>query len=339
MKKLWFAILPIIFLLLACTKKDETVKLEPGTPEYELAAELSTKLEYLDPEKNNVLVSCNYFDITSGELVETLQKTYGSRTEQLRQLQPDRLKNILERNVKDLAERKLLYNAALESSVVLSDSSVDSILNIQMKSAGSEEKYMEFIKKNNLNIEDIRVDIGKQLIIQRYIDSYLGEKTKVTEDDILKAYGEDKTASVKHILLMTQGKSEEEKKEVRAKMEEILAKARAGEDFEKLAKEYSEDPGSKDKGGLYENFGRGQMVKPFEDAAFSVEIGEISDIVETRYGYHIIKVMNRKKETEPLEKIRTQLESRIQNEKRNEAMQTLIDDLKEQANLEFVEFS
>jgi parvulin-like peptidyl-prolyl isomerase len=72
-------------------------------------------------------------------------------------------------------------------------------------------------------------------------------------------------------------------------MEGLLKRARAGEDFAKLAKEYSEDPGSKDKGGEY-TFPKGQMVPEFEATAFSLKTNEISDIVTTQYGYHIIKL-------------------------------------------------
>ena len=115
----------------------------------------------------------------------------------------------------------------------------------------------------------------------------------VTDEDLRKTYQEDKTATVRHILLLTQGKTDAEKAAVRAKMDGILARARKGEDFAALAKETTEDQNSKETGGLYADFTRGRMVKSFEDAAFSVPVGQISGIIETPYGYHILKVEER----------------------------------------------
>jgi parvulin-like peptidyl-prolyl isomerase len=119
---------------------------------------------------------------------------------------------------------------------------------------------------------------------------------------------------------------------------QILQRARNGKDFAKLAQEFSEDPGSKNKGGLLENFGRGDMVKPFDEAAFSVPIGEISDIVETSYGYHILKVISRSKETRPLEEVRSQLVQKIEQTKRREVYFQFMDELRQEAQFKLVEF-
>lgn len=97
-------------------------------------------------------------------------------------------------------------------------------------------------------------------------------------------------------------------KEARAKIEDILKRARAGEDFAALAREYSQDRGSKPEGGELGWFGRGVMIKPFEDAAFALKPGEVSGVVETVFGYHIIQVEERRTQAgddgKPVEQVR-----------------------------------
>jgi peptidyl-prolyl cis-trans isomerase D len=123
-------------------------------------------------------------------------------------------------------------------------------------------------------------------------------KVNVTEADIKSYYEEfpdmfkvENEVKARHILFsLASDSTEEQKTEVKQKAASVLAKIRGGEDFEKLAKEYSEDPGTKDNGGDLGYFKSGQMVKAFETAAFKLKKGEVSDLVQTSYGYHIIKV-------------------------------------------------
>jgi peptidyl-prolyl cis-trans isomerase C len=136
-------------------------------------------------------------------------------------------------------------------------------------------------------------------------------KINVTDADVKKYYDDNPARFEKpemvrasHILLTTKDPttgvemSEAKKAEKKKQMEDLLKRARAGEDFGKLAQEFSEDPGSKDKGGEYK-FPRGQMVPEFEAAAFSLQTNQVSDIVTTAFGYHIIKLS----EKMPAEKV------------------------------------
>ncbi len=103
-------------------------------------------------------------------------------------------------------------------------------------------------------------------------------------------YRTKERVKVRHILLMTTGKPPAEEPKIKAKAEDLLKQVRGGADFGKLVKEYSEDPGSKDKGGEYMIQRDGQMVKEFEDAAFRLKPGQ-SDLIKTTYGYHVFQVM------------------------------------------------
>ncbi len=338
MKRFFVLVLIGMVFILGCGKSGDHAKLQKGTPLYDVAKQMAQKLPYLDPDKNNVLVKTNQFQIRTAEVIAALKMNYGKRISQMANLDSVRLKDLIESNATRLAEKKLLLKAAKEANVAVSDEEVQEALATNYQQAGGEEKFAQMLAQNDIKLEDVKQQIREGMTIQKYLEQELAKQTEVTEDDIQAAYQEDKTATVRHILLKTQGLSDSAKQEVHKKMEKILARARKGEDFARLAKKYSEDPGSKNKGGLYENFGRGVMVKPFEDAAFSVPVGQISDIIETRFGYHILKVEDRKKETRPLKEVRSQIEANLKKKKQGEAYQAFMEKLKNDAGLEVVKY-
>ena len=127
-------------------------------------------------------------------------------------------------------------------------------------------------------------------------------------EDNLEMFKKEEQVRARHILFrLSPDASREEEKEVKDKALSVLEKARSGSDFAELAKKYSEGP-TKENGGDLGYFSKGSMVKPFEDAVFKMKKGEISDLVRTRFGYHIIKVEDvRKERTKDLEEVRGQI--------------------------------
>jgi parvulin-like peptidyl-prolyl isomerase len=200
------------------------------------------------------------------------------------------------------------------------------------QSSGTEEEFLRQISQRGFTIDYVKEDIKTTLTIQKYIQEFVYKDSPVTEEEIQSEYALSDSATVRHILMLTQGKSQSEKNEIKKKMEDVLGRARSGEDFAQLAQSYSEDPGSKDNGGLYKKFPRGQMVKPFEDASFNLPIGSISDLVETQYGYHIIKVVDREKP--PLKDLRDKIRNRITATKHQRAILANVESLKQKYQYE-----
>jgi len=144
----------------------------------------------------------------------------------------------------------------------------------------------------------------------------LRQNTPVTDDELKALYQKNiqdyqvpNRVHVEHILLMTVGKTDAEVAEVKKKAEDVLAQAKKkGANFEELAKKYSEDPGSKTKGGDLNWIVQGQTVPEFEKAAFSLNKGETSDLIKTQYGFHIIKVLDKETaHTKPFDEVKDSL--------------------------------
>jgi parvulin-like peptidyl-prolyl isomerase len=333
---IWVLLIPVI--LIACSSQSKEATLAKGTPAYQLAVDLAAILPALDPASEQALIRTKDFTVTTSEVIQSIQDSMGNRTAQLKQMGADQLKSVIRQNARSLAERKLLLEAVRQAGGTLPAEKLDSFLQEQYRQAGGEEQFQAMLADMGLDLARIKGRIHADLLIQNYLDGVVARSVVVSDEEIEQAYQEDKSASVRHILLMTREKSENEKAAIHSTMQELHQRARSGEDFAALAREYSEDPGSKGRGGLYEDFTRGTMVKPFEDAAFSVPVGEISDIIETQYGFHILKVEGRKREERPLEEVRPELEERIKEQKKGDAYLTLIDNLKSNSGFEVLEF-
>ncbi len=129
-----------------------------------------------------------------------------------------------------------------------------------------------------------------------------------TYQDSLDSYRQPEEVQVRHILIKTQGKPKEEWPKLKAKAEDLLKQLRSGADFAELAKKNSDDPGSAVKGGELGPIVRGQTVPNFEKAAFSLTPKQLSDVIETEYGYHILQVESKQEaHTQTFDEVRPQL--------------------------------
>ena len=152
-----------------------------------------------------------------------------------------------------------------------------------------------------------------------------GQQIERHYNDNIQQYSTPEQVRASHILLKTEGKDDAA---VKKQAEEILAKAKSGADFAELAKKYSQDESNASKGGDLDYFGRGQMVPEFDAAAFAMQPGQISDLVKTQYGYHIIKLVDKKPATQrPLAEVRAQIEDQLKLEAAQTQAQKTADEI------------
>lgn len=214
---------------------------------------------------------------------------------------PPEQSSLLEKQVlEQLIQIQLLQSKATDADKAAGKELADKRLAEARSQLGSDEAFDRRLKSEGLTREQLMskwIDAGTaETVVKREL------KPTVTEDEAKKYY-EDNTARFEepekvraaHILLSTRDPAtnaelpEDKKAAKRKQIDDLLKRARAGEDFGKMAREFSDDPGSKEKGGEY-TFPRGQMMPEFEAAAFALNTNQVSDIVTTPYGFHIIKL-------------------------------------------------
>jgi len=230
--------------------------------------------------------------------------------------------------------------------VTIADAEVDQRIAELSKQFQSEDVFKQMLAAQQLTIEKFRADQREDLAINKMLADALKDKVTATPEQISDFYkknperfqqGERVRAS--HILVaVPQNADAATKAKARAKAEGLLKKIKAGEDFATLARENSEDPGSAIQGGdLGPPFPPGQMVGPFNDVAFKLAPGTVSDLVETQFGFHIIKVTEKHAaRTVPLDEVRPQLTQFIENQNRQRETQAFVAGLRAKGKIEIL---
>lgn len=219
-------------------------------------------------KKDEVVAQVGDAKITKDELYTVLAKING------------------ESALDSLINHKIIALELEKKNLTVTDEEIDQELKKIMNEIGGEEAFNQMLAYYSYTKEDFVKDIKSNTGIRKLLEPDI----KITEDE-MKEYFEQNKASfnqeeqvkASHILV----DDEEKAKEVKAKLD-------AGEDFATLAKEYSTDTGSKENGGDLGYFGKDAMVKEFSDAAFALEVNAVSGPVKSKFGYHIIKVVDKK---------------------------------------------
>ncbi len=321
----------------------------------------------------NAIIKINDSKITQGQFDEKMDQAIGNSMFSRMGVDLKNGKNtflinlIKERVVNELIVKTLLDEEIKKRGIKITNKDTEDAIKDIIDKVGSKEQLDNILKQNGMTSAQFRKDIAEQVKLKKLAEQ-LGN-SDVTDADAKKFYDQNiqrfkypEQVKASHILIAANRKDLEELvkaenegkelseadlkakvdakiKEKKDKAEKLLAEAKKDpSQFAKLAKENSEDPGSANNGGELGFFPKGKMVPEFEKAAFALKPNTLSGLVQTQYGYHIIYVTDRKAAgQEPFEKVQKDIKEYLKNQKQVELIDNLVESLKKNATIEFVD--
>ncbi|MFD0619478.1 peptidylprolyl isomerase [Paenibacillus sp. GCM10027629] len=255
-----------------------------------------------------VVASVNGADITRDKLYDAMLEAGGTNT------------------INSLIMYEVIGQEAKKANITVSEADIDKEVDNIKKSSGGDEGFNQMLAQYNLTVEALR----KEMIPQVQLTKLLTPKVNVTDQEIKDFYEANKASMstpeqvrASHILVKTKEEADAIEKELKG-----------GADFAALAKEKSTDTGSKVNGGDLNFFGKGQMVPEFEEAAFKMKVGEVSEPIKSQFGYHIIKLTDKKEAVNPtLDDKKVEIKEQLTKQKISEMSNEYIQGLRDKAKI------
>jgi peptidyl-prolyl cis-trans isomerase C len=256
---------------------------------------------------------------------------------------PERRDEIVRGLVDQLIAYHVLAQQAHARQMDASDADVDARV-AQMKSGlPSPEAFQQALAAQGMSVDQLRQQTRMSIQVSKVIDTEITKKLSVPDTDVEKFYKENverfkqgETVHASHILIAVPKEADAAaKKQARAKAQQVLKTLQGGADFATIARAQSMDPGSAKNGGDLGFFPKGQMEPTFEKTAFGLKPGAMSGIVETPFGFHIIKVLERRgPRTAPLEEVGPDVKQFLTNQQREAKIQAFVNDAKAKSKIE-----
>lgn len=261
-------------------------------------------------------------------LIAQAKKSYTNQKREFPKAGSQEFQTLKNQAVQFLVQREQFEQEAADMDVEVTEKQVDARLEQIQKQyfGGDKKKYEAQLKEQGLSDAQVRNDIRAQIVSEKIFEQ-VTRGVKVTDAEVEKYYADNKaqysqpeSREVRHILVKT-----------KAKADDLYAQLQAGADFAALAKQHSEDTGSKANGGKL-TISKGQTVAPFDKTAFLLEKNEISKPVKTEFGFHIIQPLSATKPAKvtPLKDVKDSIKQQLEQTKKNEAMTKWVDELKKE---------
>ncbi|MCB1231849.1 MAG: peptidylprolyl isomerase [Verrucomicrobiae bacterium] len=296
-------------------------------------------------QTNKTLLTVDGTAITENDVRERFMQRYARQFQQMPPEQQAMLQPQIEQMImNELVQKTLLLNAANKDGFKASDDEIAKNLE-EIKSQLPEGATLEqFAESAGLSLDDIRAQMTEDMKIRQLIEKVTGDVAEPDEAEVKKYYDEhpdefkeEESVQASHILVSTQGITDEAelaKKKTEAESLRAQVLEKKGENFAEVAMAHSDCP-SKAQGGDLGTFSHGQMVPEFEKAAFSQEIGAVGDLVQTQFGYHIIKVTDKKDAKQlAFADVKDKLSEGMLEDRKTQKMQGYLEGLQKEAKIE-----
>jgi peptidyl-prolyl cis-trans isomerase C len=253
----------------------------------------------------------------------------------------ERRDEVLRGALDQLITYSVLKQEAASRKFTVTEADIDAQVASMQKQFPTQAEFDKALSARNTTVEQLKADARVDMAINKMMEAEVAGAVAATDTDAKDFYDKNpdkftqpESVRASHILILTKDADEAAKQAARTKIDALLKRAKAGEDFAALAKEHSQD-GSASQGGDLGFFPRGQMVPEFDQAAFALEPGEISDVVSTQFGYHIIKLTEKKQgSTVPFDQVKPQVVEYLSNQKKQQRVDSFIDEAKKRAKIE-----
>jgi len=299
-----------------------------------------------DAKKDKVakdkIAAVNGSTITQAELDTEMGRYERQMVMTGRTLEPDQRTEMKKKVLDGLIDRELLIQESHKLGIKVSEAEINDQLAALKKRFPNEQEFNSRLVSMKMTEADLKAQFGQDMTLKKVIEQEVASKITISDEDTKTFYDghpdlfkTQEMVRASHILIRVDPKAADaDKVKAREKIAEIQKRIQKGEDFAALAKELSECPSSA-KGGDLDFFQRGQMVGPFEEAAFSLKPGSVSDIVETQFGFHLIKVTEKKDAgTMPYAEIKDRITQHLKQEKVDQQLSQHVEQLRSKSKIE-----
>jgi peptidyl-prolyl cis-trans isomerase C len=303
------------------------------------ASEPQAPVKPVPQQLPDVVARVNGEDVKKADF-ERMIKTIEARAGQ--PMPPDRRDEIMRGALDQLVIYTLLSQESKARQIKIDDTEIDQKVQQLRSQFPTQQAFDEALKQRGLTLDSLKHDARVDLSVTKLMDAEMSTEASVTDQEAKDFYAKNpdkfqqpETVRASHILVRVDEKADAgTRKKARAEIDAVLKQARSGGDFAKLAQEHSQD-GSAAQGGDLNYFPRGQMVPEFDKVAFELKPGQISGVVQTQFGYHIIKVTDRKPaRTVPYEEASAQIKQFLTEQKKQQRADNFIAGLKKKSKIE-----